>query len=114
MSRAQKAVIAFGLLAVVGFCLRPPYKLKNTAYIINRQTPLVHKTTTHITNIGHCWIWNPPRSGAKEVFPAGHVMMSSVATVDWLRLGVYVGLVVAVVLFLMFGVVGPRRSASRS
>jgi len=104
VNRPQRIIIFLGLLAVAGFCLRPPCRLEQTAYLINRESRTPHKATSHARNIGHRWIWHLPQGSTGEDFQlgAGRVLVSSVATVDWQRQGVYVGLAFLATLFGAF------------
>jgi hypothetical protein len=110
MNYPKRTILFFGLVTIVIICLRPPYQWEHTVYMINRESGVPHKAEVKIENIGHCWIWDPPKGwteqGRRDYF---RTTSSHIASVDWPRLGIYVGLTAAVALFGTFVVFSDRK-----
>ncbi len=102
MSRAQQTIMFFGVFMTVAFCLRPPYKWERTTYFLNSESGVPHQAMIQMEDIGHLWIWNPPRGWNEQRTFSERI--SHVAVVDWPRLGIYVGLTAIITLFLAFAV----------
>jgi len=99
MSGAQRTIIFLGLLAIIALSLYPPFQMEHAMYLINYETGVPHRAGVSLENIGHHWIWSPPQREQEET---RREIRSHIASVDWPRLGVYVGLIIAVTLFLAF------------
>jgi hypothetical protein len=108
MNRAQQTVICLGVLVLGAFCLCPPYKWERTTYFLNSESGVPHQAMIQTENIGHVWIWSPPRGWNEQ--RTYRERISHVAAVDWPRLGVYVGLTAIISLFLAFAVLRQRRA----
>ena len=99
MNRIRTIIVICGLLISVGFCLRPPYQREQTARIINPVSSATRKDASHTVNIGHYWIWNPPQGTTGNDYQIGaSVLVSSIVTVDYPRLGVYIGVIALITL----------------
>jgi hypothetical protein len=105
MNRIRQIILFLGLAVVATLCLYPPYQQEQKARIINRESGMPDKSAFHVSSVGHRWIWNPPQSATENDVRvgSGRVLVSSVTRVNWLRLGVYVGLTIAITLGLTFG-----------
>jgi hypothetical protein len=110
MNLPQRIIIFLGLLVVAGFCLRPPYVWEHTTYLINLDSGVPHQAGTNTTNAGHCWIWSPPQGTQKE---SDDQRTSQTANIDWSRLGIYVGLTLAVTLAGAFVAFGNRKKPDK-
>lgn len=105
MNQTQGFILFFGLVAIVFLCLRPPYQWEHATYVISFQN-VPHKANVQTENIGHYWIWEPPKGWEERL--GGRERKSRVAIVDWPRLGVYVGVAGAIALFGAFVVFNDR------
>lgn len=107
MNQAQKTILFLGLVAIVVFCLRPPYHWEDTTYILSRDSRAPHRAGVQVENIGHHWIWSSPQGW--DVNVSQRERMSRTAQIDWQRLGIYVGLTALVTPFVAFVVLGNRK-----
>ncbi len=107
MNHFQRIILFAGLLAITGFCLRPPYQWEVATHHINHG-----KVGTITQDAGHYWIRSPPDGITRQGYLVGPTMESRAARIDWQRLSIYTGLIAAFRLFLAFVIFknGPRQS----
>jgi hypothetical protein len=102
MNRFQRIILLAGLLAITGFCLRPPFQIEQVTYLINIENDVPHRAGMNIENVGHRWLWNPPEGSTRPGYMSRPTLESRVARIDWQRLSIYTGLMAAFCLFLAF------------
>ena len=76
--------------------------MEHVTYFFNKGTDVPHRAGMSIENMGHRWIWDPPQGGTQAGYMSRPVLESRVARIDWQRLSIYTGLMVAFCLFLAF------------
>lgn len=108
MNTAQRVILFLGLVAIIGLSLRPPFQWEHGTYLLNRESGVPHKVASHAENIGHRWIWDVPEGWGHTV--SFRERRSRAASVDWPRLGVYVGAATLITLFAAFVVFGNRKA----
>jgi hypothetical protein len=103
MNRFRRIVLLIGFLIVAGFCLRPPYQWEQEIYLVNRRaaTFASYKTGTQVVTMGHHWIWRPPEGWTAYEYE-GVERTIYVASIDWTRLIIYVGLTIGACAFIVF------------
>lgn len=112
MNQSQGIILFLGLVLIVILCLRPPFQWEHSTFFINRDSSVPHRAMVSTENIGHCWIWSPPKGWEESLSYSER--RSHVAAIDWPRLGVYVGLTALVTMFAAFVVFGDRKGRAKA
>jgi len=100
MNPIRQIVFIAGLLVVTALCMRPPYRMEHTIYLLNRESLVPHRVNLVTKPIGHCWIWSPPQGWNES---RGLARITYQPALDLPRLSIYIAISVALTALFALG-----------